>query len=297
VVHANVTSRRGGASEFVAEPGSLVREQQTLIRLPDPTQMQVKATINESRIALVQPGMSVAIQIGAFEGRELKGRVTKVNTYAEPGSWFSSQVKEYATFVEILDPPHDIRTGMTAEVRIFVESLDDALQVPVQAVHDHNGRLFCLVQKGSGWETREVVIGSSNEKHVTIESGLAENERVVLNPRRHADKLELPDLPDSPAEQVVADSTAAVAAPPGKDGAGSPVGADELKKIFASLDKDGDGKISSQEIQDAPADRSARLMAADRNGDGAIDQAELGGALKNPPAKRGATQQPSGGGE
>ena len=90
VVHANVSSRRGGTAEFVAEPGSLVREQQTLIRLPDPTQMQVKATINESRIALVQPDMPVAIQIGAFEGRELKGRVTKVNTYAEPGSWFSS---------------------------------------------------------------------------------------------------------------------------------------------------------------------------------------------------------------
>ena len=36
---------------------------------------------------------------------------------------------------------------MTAEVRIFAERRDDALQVPLQAIHDHKGRLFCLVEE------------------------------------------------------------------------------------------------------------------------------------------------------
>jgi len=119
VVYANKSSGRGG-SEFIVEPGALVREQQTIFLLPDPTRMQVKAKINESRISLIREGMPVKIRVNAVEN-ELLGRVFKVNKYAEPGNWWGSNVKEYATYVQIIDPPETIRTGMTAEVRIFVE--------------------------------------------------------------------------------------------------------------------------------------------------------------------------------
>ncbi|MGN6134052.1 MAG: HlyD family secretion protein, partial [Aureliella sp.] len=119
VVHNNSFSSRGGA-EFVVEAGASARERQCIIKLPDPNRMQVKAKINESSITLIREGMPVKISISAAQN-ELTGRVRRVNKYAEPGSWFSSSVKEYATFIDILDPPETIRTGMTAEVRIFVE--------------------------------------------------------------------------------------------------------------------------------------------------------------------------------
>jgi len=65
VVYANVQSSRSG-SEFVVEPGIAVREQQVIIRLPDPDSMQIKAKISESRITLVHEGMPVSIRIDAF---------------------------------------------------------------------------------------------------------------------------------------------------------------------------------------------------------------------------------------
>lgn len=206
VVYANVTSSRGGSSEFVVEPGSLVREQQVIVRLPDPTQMQVKARINESRITLVRPEMPVAIRIDAFGDEPLDGQVKKVNQYAEPTSWFGSQVKEYATFIDILDPPPGIRPGLTAEVRIHVEDRSDTLQIPVQALYEHKGHTFCLVKKGMRYETREVKFESTNDKTVALNPGvLDEGEQVVLNPRKHSDKLALPHLPDPPTrEQRVA---------------------------------------------------------------------------------------------
>ena len=83
--------------------------------------MQVKCKINESRITLIETGMPVKIAVDAIPGLKLTGRVKKVNRYAEPSSFFSSSIKEYATFIEIIDPPENIRTGMTAEVQIFVE--------------------------------------------------------------------------------------------------------------------------------------------------------------------------------
>jgi HlyD family secretion protein len=196
VVFANVYSRRGGSAEFVLEAGATIREGQVLIRLPDPTKMQIKATVNESRISLIQPGMPVEIAVDAARDRKLAGAVFKVNQYAEPGSWSSGNIQEYAAFIEIHDPPPEIRTGMNAEVRIFVEDLPDALQVPVQALCETKGHYFCLVKQGEDFETREVQVGSSNDTFMTIKSGLQEGEVVVMNPRGFPEKLTLPEVLD-----------------------------------------------------------------------------------------------------
>ena len=187
VVYANVQSSRSG-SEFVVEPGVAVRERQVIIRLPDPTQMQVKATINESRINLIREGMAVTIRIDAFGDETLSGKVTKVNKYAEPGNFWSSSAKEYVTLVSIEEPPPQIRVGLTAEVQIHVDSRMDALTIPVQAVYERSGETFCLAQNATGYETRKVVISSTDEKVAALDESLSElqeGEMVVMNPRKH----------------------------------------------------------------------------------------------------------------
>ena len=69
-----------------------------------PALMQGKCKVNESRITLNREGMAAKIEIDAIPGMKLTGRVIKVNRYAEPGSYFSSSIKEYATIIESLDP-------------------------------------------------------------------------------------------------------------------------------------------------------------------------------------------------
>jgi HlyD family secretion protein len=192
VVYNNESGRRGG-TEFVVEEGAIVRERQCIIKLPDPSQMQVKAMINESRIIRIAPGMVAKVRVTASP-LEMLSRVKRVNKYAEPGSWFSSSVKQYAAFLEIIDPPETIRTGMSAEVRIFVEQLPDVLQVPVHGIYEFKNHHFCLVKKGDSWETREVRIGGTNEKMVTIDEGLEENEEIVLNPRQFLELMTLPEI-------------------------------------------------------------------------------------------------------
>ncbi|MBX3422546.1 MAG: biotin/lipoyl-binding protein [Pirellulaceae bacterium] len=199
VVYYNQRSGRGG-SEFIVEPGAIVRERQAIIRLPDPTKMQVKALINESRVVRISAGMPAKIRVSAFS-QELLARVLRVNKYAEPGSWFSSSVKQYAAYLEILDPPEAIRTGMSAEVRIFVEQLPDALQIPVHGIYEYRDHHFCLVKRGQQWETREIQIGATNEKMVTILAGLAEKDEVALNPRNFLSLMTLPVLED-PSQKV-----------------------------------------------------------------------------------------------
>lgn len=319
VVHANVSNSRGGNAEFVVEAGAMVRERQVVIRLPDPSKMQVKANVNEARIPLIREGLPARIQIGAFEDELLQGRVTKVNKYAEPTSWFSSQVKEYATFVEIIDPSPKIRTGMTAEVRIFVQQLSDALQIPVQALYEKKGHLFCLVRSGPrDFETREVKIGAADDTMATIETGLDEGDVVVLNPRAHEEKLLLPDLPDVPPPTIAAidgpssaGPAAAAAGGPGAaaggpGAAGGPAGegtggepgsrgpggagggfnpaamnpAAMVARTFQQFDTNSDGALAGDELSALPAEQRDRMLSSDANGDGSVDRQELTTAMQ-----------------
>ena len=195
VVHANRYSSRGGSAEFVVEAGATVRERQEIIRLPDPSLMQVKCKINESRITLITEGMAARIEIDAIPGMKLTGRVVKVNRYAEPGSFFSSSIKEYATIVEIIDPPENIRTGMTAEVQIFVEQHDDALQIPIEGLYEHGPDMYSLVMKGPDeFVTSKIKIQATNDKMASVDAGLNDGDVIILNLRDHLDLMELPEI-------------------------------------------------------------------------------------------------------
>ena len=328
VVYANKSSGRGG-SEFIVEPGALVREQQTIFLLPDPTRMQVKAKINESRISLIREGMPVKIRVNAVEN-ELLGRVFKVNKYAEPGNWWGSNVKEYATYVQIIDPPETIRTGMTAEVRIFVEQIDKALQIPVHAVYEAKRHHFVLVRGKDKWDTREIKIGATNDKFVTVKDGVVANDDVVLDPRNHLDKMNIPEFEDEDdrsklvamSNEPMPKSAPAGAGAPGAGaggpgagggaagaGAGGPgagrpgaqggaSSADSIVTIMMQrLDTNSDGSISQEE---AAAEERVKNSFGDydSNKDGKIDRAELSTVLRKVMAARsgGAGGPPGGAG-
>lgn len=224
VVHNNSYSSRGGSAEFVVEEGALVRERQTIIKLPDPTKMQVKTSINEQNITLIAEGMAAKIKVNAVEG-DMLARIKRVNKYPEPGSWFSSSVKKYTTYVEILSPAPSIRTGMTAEVRIFVRQIPDAIQIPVHGIYEYKGHHFCLRKNGEKWDTVQIKIGATNDKMVTIDDGLAEGDLVVMNPRKHIDLLQLPELDEVSDRDKLAEIGAS---------AGEPVKPAELEQAAAS---------------------------------------------------------------
>lgn len=297
VKYANKYSGRGGQAEFVVEPGAVVREQQPIIQLPDSSLMQVKATISEARVNAVRPGMPVAIRVDAMQDEVLQGEVTKVNQYAEPGGWSSGNVKKYATFIRVINPPDDLRAGMNAEVRVYIERQPEALQVPVQAIAEHKNHFFCLVEDVEGnLQTRPVECGASNDMFMVVTSGLQQGDRVVLNPRSRSE-LELPELPDPTpiAKSIAPPSTSPVAVktagPPGggPGGAGGgPPGAGGPPRNFSPaamvdrvMEKDAnqDGKLQTEELGALDERQRQSLLAADTNKDGVIDRSEATAAM------------------
>jgi RND family efflux transporter MFP subunit len=202
VKYAHVMDGRGD-QEFIVEEGTIVRERQAIIRIPNADSMRVNLTVNESLVQYVRPGLAAAIKPVGYGDRVLHGAVEKVNQYAEPTGWRQANVKEYKAFVAIDDPPADLRTGMTAAVTIKAAELPDAMQVPVQAVYAHGDKVYCFVYDNGNWEARQVKPGPTNDKFFVIESGLNEGDQVAMNPRGYLAEVNLPKLSPEEAQRAV----------------------------------------------------------------------------------------------
>jgi multidrug efflux pump subunit AcrA (membrane-fusion protein) len=200
VIYANEQNWRGNA-EFVIEEGAAIKEFQTILRLPDLSQMQVKTMVHEAKVGRLRPGMQSIVKI---REQEAQGEVSSIMSQAET-TWGSS-IKSYATYVTIRNPKAftDLKPNMTAQVTILIRELKDVLTVPLQAVVEKGGKHYCyLFRRGTikGYEERPVVIGDNNDKLIEIKDGLAAGDDVILNPR--ATCVEARELVDAPEVERV----------------------------------------------------------------------------------------------
>ncbi len=187
-----------------------------------------------------------------------------------------------------------LRPGMTAEVKIRVETLPNVLQIPVQAIVEHGGKNYCLMyDKATGWSKKEVKIGSTNDKMVVIQEGLAEDDKVVMGASKHREKVKWPKLETIPgetdAEQPAARSPGRAAGAGGRSGdpgGSKPGGGGQPNpaQAFKGLDKNSDGKLTEDE---APGPMKSNFAAVDKNSDGSVDVAEFTAAMKAFSAGRG----------
>ena len=192
VTYANKT-KSGSSDAILIEEGKQVRENQTIIRLPNASRLRVRAKVNENRIEQVRPGMECIILIDAMRDLELEGTVESVSEYPLPSvSRYTSHIKEYSTEIVINNPPSGVRTGMTAKVTIKSEFIENTLQIPLTTIFRKEGKSFCLVGgEDNTLEIRKIDLGSHNMNRAVVHEGLEVGERVVLNPDHFLAKLEL----------------------------------------------------------------------------------------------------------
>jgi HlyD family secretion protein len=169
-------------------PGAQLYNRQPIFSLPDLSKMKVKMKIHESLVKKVKTGMSATLQLESLPGVTLNGTVRKIATIAQADGWRGGGVKQYETEIDITDLPSDagLKPGMTAEVKILVNTIPDALQVPVSAVAEYDGQRVVYAVAGGKVVRRDVQVGETSEQFVQVTSGLESGEQVALDARSRA---------------------------------------------------------------------------------------------------------------
>ena len=179
VVYANEIDRRGDAS-FVIEEGAKVRDGQPIVYLPDPTRMQVRTKVNDSKINQVQQGQRCEIRVDTDPEQPIAGIVRRVSSFPLPRRWYQAPI-EYEVFVEVTENSPLIRSGLRGKVEIFVERLEDAVQAPLSSLFKREEQYYVFVQQGDRVEPRAVEVDTNNEKFAVIRQGLKVGEQVVVD--------------------------------------------------------------------------------------------------------------------
>ncbi len=183
--------RWGGGDRISA--GERVREGQTLVVLPDTSQMLVTTRIHEADRHLIQEGLPCVVSVPAVPGESFPGTIAKIDKFADSENrWLNPDLKEHGT--EILLDPTDapLSPGDSAEVKILIDTVEDALAIPVQCVFTRGADSYVFVRSGGGSELVKVTLGRSNTSMVEVVGGLARGQRVIM----HADEQMLAKLPN-----------------------------------------------------------------------------------------------------
>ena len=182
VVYANDPSRLFGSKQPQIEEGATVRERQKILSLPDLSQLQVSIKLDESQVNRVVPNMKARISVESFPDQMLNGRVLSVAPLPDPMNSFAEDQKVYTTKVGIANRLPGLRPGMSAQVEIRVDELDNVISVPVKAISRIDGKEHVAVATDVGkFAWREVSLGMSNGKFVEIKQGLQVGEWLALD--------------------------------------------------------------------------------------------------------------------
>jgi multidrug efflux pump subunit AcrA (membrane-fusion protein) len=187
VVYANEVDRRGDAS-FVIEEGALIRDGQPIVRLPDPTRMQVRTKVNDSKINRLEAGDDCMIRVDTDPESPISGQVRQISTFPLPRRWYQAPI-EYEVFVDITEPSELIRSGLRAKVEIFTERLADCLQAPLSSLIRHEDDYFVFVKGQRRVDPRKVEIGINNDRFVVITDGLEVGEEILVDADNHREQL------------------------------------------------------------------------------------------------------------
>ena len=145
------------------------------ITVVDVATLEVEFNLDESDIIQVALGQSARVNVGAVDGAALKGVVTAI----APVATLQSGVPLFPVTVQLQQIPERVRAGMSTDVEVITEVLEDVLYLPQRAVRLDGDAAFVMQQTASGeFVATPVTLGRSLAGNVEILSGLAEGDVV-----------------------------------------------------------------------------------------------------------------------
>jgi multidrug resistance efflux pump len=165
------------SKKWVSE-GEFVSIGSPIVTLVEPKRLYIRSTIDEVDVRNLKVGQKVNIRLDAYPDKVFPGLLKRISPIVI-GAKQETRTFEIWTYFE--EKPPFIKPGMSADVEVITDHLQNVLSVPTTALVEREGKkMIYLVQKGRA-NLKEVEIGLSNWNFTEVRKGLEEGEIIVEN--------------------------------------------------------------------------------------------------------------------
>ena len=155
--------------------GEVVETHHELFTVADLSEVWVVANIPEKDVRLIRRDQTVEIRLAAYPQEVFQGTITYVGDVLDPAT------RTMQLRVTAPNRGGRLKPEMFATVRVYTNTVPDALTVPMASVQRDQGQAFVFVQTEPGsFETRAVQLGDESEDVVKVSNGLREGELLVV---------------------------------------------------------------------------------------------------------------------
>lgn len=164
----------GIVGKVLVRDGDFVAPRAALVEMFDPGSLVIRFAVPEAQATELRRDLSVVVQLDAYPGKSLKGRVQRV--YPELDTRMRTRIAE-----AVLEEPVELIPGMFARLVVHLASVPDALMVPSEGVLvSPRGERFLFVVENGKAVRREVETGIEQNGRIWIVTGLQSGEQVVV---------------------------------------------------------------------------------------------------------------------
>ena len=169
------------------EAGEVVNPGQTVLRICDPKKIYVELLLDEGDRAQARLGAPVLVTSDAYPGETFAGKLQAIEAQA----FLKRQLRNNPTQDEDrvfrarvkLDGGVDkLFPGMSVFAQVVLAERGQVLTIPRQACINREGQWVVFVEQSGSARRRVIEVGQKDNLQIEVVKGLAEGDRVLLNP-------------------------------------------------------------------------------------------------------------------
>jgi multidrug efflux pump subunit AcrA (membrane-fusion protein) len=164
----------GTITRVHVRPGDMAAVKAPLLEMADLSSLVIRVAVPEAHASTVDKGMTARVSLDSLPGRTFAATVVRV--YPELDRRMRTRTVELA-----LGDSASLAPGMFARVRLVLESVDNAVTIPQQAIIQTPAgvRAVYVVAEGKV-AMRKVKTGIEQAGRVQVQAGIEAGERVVI---------------------------------------------------------------------------------------------------------------------
>jgi hypothetical protein len=155
--------------------GDTARGGMMVAQIPDMKNWEVSANVGELDRGHLNQGQKVRVSVVALAGKSFAGHVKTLGGTTGP-PWD----RRFESRIALDEAGPELRPGMTSNMLITVETMQDVLWVPSQALFESDGRTFVYKKGPTGFMPLDVTMIRRSESQAVL-TGINEGDVVAMS--------------------------------------------------------------------------------------------------------------------